>query len=107
MQGNADEPLRIDKLLWYLRFAKSRSIAQAMVEAGHIRVEGRRISRSSATVQAGQHVVIPLGAQVEVIRILTLPKRRGPASEAQSCYQRVNSNDKGGELSADEAFSEG
>mgnify|MGYP003391881063 CR=1 FL=1 len=81
--------LRVDKLLWYLRFAKSRSIAQAMVEAGHIRLEGRRISRSSATVQAGQHLVIPIGDRVDVIRLISLPTRRGPAPEAQACYELV------------------
>lgn len=81
--------LRIDKLLWYLRLAKSRSIAQMMVEAGHIRLEGRRISRSSAMVQAGQHLVIPIGDHVDVIRIIALPHRRGPAPEAQACYELV------------------
>lgn len=87
MNSSISEQLRIDKLLWYLRFAKSRSIAQAMVEAGHIRLEGRRISRSSAMVQAGQHLVIPIGDRVDVIRIITLPTRRGPAPEAQACYE--------------------
>jgi ribosome-associated heat shock protein Hsp15 len=90
MRENAAEPLRIDKLLWFLRFAKSRSLAQTMVEAGHIRLEGRRISRSSTTVQAGQHLVIPIGDRIEVIRIVALPQRRGPASEAQSCYERIS-----------------
>ena len=89
MADAVSEQLRIDKLLWYLRLAKSRSLAQAMVEAGHIRLEGRRISRSSATVQAGQHLVIPFGDRVDVIRIIALPTRRGPAPEAQSCYELV------------------
>src|SRR3546814_14553614 len=39
--------IRLDKLLWYLRFARSRSIAQAMVAAGHIRLDGRRVTRAS------------------------------------------------------------
>jgi ribosome-associated heat shock protein Hsp15 len=89
MESSISGQLRIDKLLWYLRFAKSRSIAQAMVEAGHIRLEGRRINRSSALVQAGQHLVIPFGDRVDVIRIITLPTRRGPAPEAQACYELV------------------
>lgn len=91
MGDSGTNQLRIDKLLWYLRLAPSRSLAQAMIEAGHIRLEGRRITRSSALVHPGQHLVIPLGREVAVIRILTLPTRRGPAPEAQSCYTRIDS----------------
>ena len=87
--------IRLDKLLWYLRFARSRSIAQAMVAAGHIRLDGRRITRASAAVHAGETLVLPLGERIEVIRLLSLPLRRGPAPEAQACYERL-----GGEASA-------
>jgi ribosome-associated heat shock protein Hsp15 len=81
--------IRLDKLLWFLRFARSRSIAQAMVEAGHIRLDGRRVTRSSCAVHAGATLVLPVGRRIEVIRLLTLPLRRGPAAEAQSCYVRL------------------
>lgn len=81
--------IRLDKLLWYLRFARSRSIAQAIVAAGHIRLDGRRVTRSSCAVHAGQTLVLPVGERIEVIRLLTLPARRGPASEAQACYRTL------------------
>ncbi|KTE08210.1 RNA-binding S4 domain-containing protein [Sphingopyxis sp. H115] len=81
--------IRLDKLLWFLRFARSRSIAQAMVEAGHIRLDGRRVTRSSAAVHAGSTLVLPVGERIEVIRLLSLPLRRGPAPEAQACYLRL------------------
>ena len=82
--------IRLDKLLWYLRFARSRSIAQAMVTAGHIRLDGRRITRPSASVHAGATLVLPVGERIEVIRLLTLPGLRGPAPEAQACYIRLD-----------------
>lgn len=81
--------IRLDKLLWFLRFARSRSIAQAMVAAGHIRLDGRRITRSSCAVHAGATLVLPVGERIEVIRLLSLPLRRGPAAEAQACYARL------------------
>ncbi|MBB6426000.1 RNA-binding S4 domain-containing protein [Sphingopyxis sp. JAI128] len=81
--------IRLDKLLWFLRFARSRSIAQAMVEAGHIRLDGRRVTRSSAAVHAGSTLVLPVGERIEVIRLLSLPQRRGPAPEVQACYLRL------------------
>ncbi|HWW57325.1 MAG TPA: RNA-binding S4 domain-containing protein [Sphingopyxis sp.] len=82
--------IRLDKLLWYLRFARSRSIAQAMVTAGHIRLDGRRMTRASAAVHAGATLVLPVGERIEVIRLLSLPARRGPAPEAQACYVRLD-----------------
>jgi ribosome-associated heat shock protein Hsp15 len=85
--------IRLDKLLWFLRFARSRSVAQAMVETGHIRLDGRRVTRSSSAVHAGATLVLPVGERIEVIRLLTLPLRRGPAPEAQACYVRLDSPD--------------
>jgi ribosome-associated heat shock protein Hsp15 len=82
--------IRLDKLLWFLRLARSRSIAQAMVEAGHIRLDGRRVTRSSCAVHAGATLVLPVGERIEVIRLLSLPLRRGPAPEAQACYRRLD-----------------
>jgi len=79
--------VRIDKLLWFLRLAKTRSAAQALVEAGHCRLNGRRIERSSASVVVGDIAVLPLPRGVIVIELLTLPSRRGPPAEAQSCYR--------------------
>jgi ribosome-associated heat shock protein Hsp15 len=79
--------LRVDKLLFFLRIAKTRSIAQDWVEDGHIRINGRRIERAHHGVTAGDVLVFPLGQAVRVIEVLALPVRRGPASEAQSCYR--------------------
>jgi len=79
--------MRIDKLLWYLRLAKTRNIGQAMAEAGHIRLNGRRIERAHQKITAGDVLTIPLARTVCVIEVLALPDRRGPAPEAQSCYR--------------------
>lgn len=81
--------IRLDKLLWFLRFARSRSAAQAMIAAGHIRLDGRRVTRSSCAVHAGGTLVLPVGERIEVIRLVSLPQRRGPAVEAQACYLRL------------------
>lgn len=82
--------IRLDKLLWFLRLARSRSVAQAIVEAGHIRLDGRRITRSSCAVRIGQTLVLPVGERIEVLRLVALPLRRGPATEAQACYVRLD-----------------
>ena len=78
--------MRIDKLLWYLRLASTRSAAQALVAAGHVRLDGRRVERASATVRIGALLVLPGPPRVRVLRLETLPHRRGPPSEAAACY---------------------
>jgi ribosome-associated heat shock protein Hsp15 len=82
--------MRIDKLLWFLRLAKTRSIAQAMAEEGHIRLNSRRIDRAHQKVAAGDILTLPLGAGVRVIELIALPHRRGPAPEARSCYRMLD-----------------
>ncbi len=79
--------MRIDKLLWFLRFAKTRGLAQAVAAEGHIRLNGRRVDRAHQKIAVGDILVVPLGQGVRVIELLALPERRGPASEAQSCYR--------------------
>lgn len=79
--------MRIDKLLWFLRFARTRTIARAMAATGHMRVNGRRLERAHQKIGAGDILTIPLGKNVRVIELTQLPERRGPASEAQSCYR--------------------
>ncbi len=82
--------MRLDKLLWYLRFTKSRSLAQATIEAGHIRLNRRRVDRPAQRIAVGVILVLPVPAGIRVIEILALPDRRGPAAEASTCYRTLD-----------------
>lgn len=79
--------MRIDKLLWFLRLVKTRPLAQTMAEEGHMRLNGRRVERAHQKVAVGDILTVPTAGGVRVIEILSLPDRRGPAPEAQSCYR--------------------
>lgn len=81
--------LRIDKILWHLRISKSRSLAQNLVVAGHVRVNGNRVEKASFEVKVGDILTIPRGEGALAIRILSIPPRRGPAAEAQACYDEI------------------
>ena len=81
---------RIDRWLWYARFAKTRNIAIALVRSGKIRVNGERISRPSRLVRAGDVLTFPLGAHIRVIRIVGHGTRRGPAPEARELYDDLD-----------------
>jgi ribosome-associated heat shock protein Hsp15 len=82
--------MRVDKLLWQLRLTKTRSRAQALVVAGHVRRNGARITRASQDVGVGDTLTLPLPPGVRVIEVLALPTRRGPAPEAQACYRALD-----------------
>ena len=81
--------MRIDRFLHCIRLAKSRSIAQALVETGHIRIDGKRAVKPSEPVRVGATIALPLHGHVRVLRVVHLPLRRGPAAEARACYEEV------------------
>ena len=78
--------LRLDKFLWFVRLAKTRSAAQKLAEAGHVRLDGRRIDRAHACVRVGSVLSLPIGDGARVVRVEALPSRRGPYPEACACY---------------------
>jgi ribosome-associated heat shock protein Hsp15 len=82
--------MRIDRFLFFIRLAKSRTLAQGLVDAGHIRIDGKRIIKPSEEVREGSVVALPLHGKTRVIEVLSLPARRGPATEARTCYREVD-----------------
>lgn len=78
--------MRIDRFLHCIRLAKSRTLAQAVIAAGYVRIDGKRVEKPSEEVRVGSIVALPLGDKVRVLKVLALPGRRGPAAEARTCY---------------------
>ena len=78
--------MRLDRFLWFARFAKTRSAAQALAQTGSVRVDGRRVERGHVPVRIGSTLAFLQGNRVRAVRIERLPPRRGPAPEAQACY---------------------
>lgn len=81
--------LRIDKYLWFVRLASSRTNAQKLAEAGHIRINGRRVERAHSPVRPGDLITFPFGQTARVVRVNALPQRRGPPAEAHACYEEI------------------
>ena len=85
--------MRIDRFLFFIRLAKSRTLAQALLVEGHVRIDGKRTTKPSDEVREGSVVALPLRGQVRVLHVLSLPARRGPAAEARAHYAEI---DEGG-----------
>ena len=82
--------MRIDLFLHRIRLVKSRTLAQALVEQGTTRIDGKRVDKPSEPVRPGSVIALPLHGRVRIIRVLALPGRRGPASEARLAYEEID-----------------
>ena len=82
--------MRIDRLLCYLRFVKTRSTAHRMIDEGHVRRNGQRVCRASQPVSEGDVLTLPLREEVVIVHICALPTRRGSPAEARLCYHTLD-----------------
>ena len=84
------ESCRIDVWLWRARFAKTRSLAAAMVERGAIRLTHHgaqtRLDKPSRSVHPGDDLLFAQGGRLSTVRVLHLGERRGPPEEARALY---------------------
>ena len=85
--------MRLDLFLHQIRLLKSRTLAQGLIEEGRVRIDGRRVAKTSEPVKVGSTITLPLRGAVRVIRVLSLPTRRGPAPEARACYEELGVDD--------------
>jgi ribosome-associated heat shock protein Hsp15 len=82
--GQARE--RLDKWLWAARFYKTRSLAVAAIEAGHVRVAGER-AKPAREIKVGDRICVTREGMRWEVAVLALSLRRGPASEAALLYR--------------------
>ena len=80
--------LRVDKWLWCTRFFKTRSVAQAAVEGGHVHVNGER-GKASRQVKVGDRLLITRAQERYEVDVLSIPERRGPPPEARRHYSET------------------
>lgn len=95
MSEEASDPdrMRLDIWLWRARLFKTRALAADAISGVGARIERdgqtRRIDKPATSVAPGDLVAITTPAGPQLVRILLLPDRRGPASEAALSYARV------------------
>lgn len=58
----------------------------AEVSAGHVRVNGQRVSKPGRAVGPGDTLTFAQGDRVRLVRIVSLGSRRGPFEEARHLY---------------------
>lgn len=83
--------MRIDKWLWAARFFKTRSIASAEIDAGHVDLNGER-AKPGKTVREGDEVRVRVRQETHIVHVRALSERRGPAVEARLLYEETEAS---------------
>lgn len=81
------ERQRLDKWLWHARVVKARTSAAALVEAGHVRINGVREKSPGHSVKVGDVLTIALDHSVRVLKVVGFSERRGDATVARVLYE--------------------
>ncbi|WP_303703484.1 RNA-binding S4 domain-containing protein [Brevundimonas naejangsanensis] len=88
------ESCRIDVWLWRARFAKTRSLAAAMVEKGAIRLTHNgvqtRLDKPSRSVHPGDEVLFARAGRLIAVRVVQMGDRRASAQEAHALYEPLD-----------------
>lgn len=82
--------MRLDRLLVYLRFARTRSAACALIESHAVRRNRKPVLRPSETAHIGDVLTLAVGGGLRVVEVLSLPDRRGSPAAAQGHYREID-----------------
>ena len=78
------ESTRVDRWLWAVRLFKTRSLATAACQGGHVRVNGAP-AKPSTKVRAGDRVEARAGDDDRVLDVVTVIEKRVSAPLAAEC----------------------
>lgn len=84
------DSIRIDKWLYYTRLFKTRALAAKIVLKGHVRINSRCVNKPGTCVRVNDVLTVPVQKDVVVVKVRELGVRRGPATEAQTLYVRID-----------------
>jgi ribosome-associated heat shock protein Hsp15 len=77
--------LRVDRWLFYCRFFKTRVKATAAVTGGHVKINDERAT-PGGRIKQGDRIDLIREQLLYSLEVIDIPRRRGPATEAQACY---------------------
>ena len=80
--------MRLDKWLWAARFFKTSSLAQQVIAAGRVKLDGDR-TKPSQEVKVGHDLSVRVGEAEFLVKVKSLSDKRGPASVARELYEET------------------
>lgn len=96
MSEAAGDGIRVDIWLWRARFFKTRALATDYVAKKGIRItrngQTRKTAKAGQRVSAGDVLTFYKAKAIETVEVLQIGERRGPATEAQTLYRRIDAS---------------
>lgn len=81
---------RLDVWIFHARIVRSRTSAADLVRAGHVRLNGARVTAPGQIVRLDDVLTLSLNAGVRILRVIGFAERRGDAKEAQTTYLDIS-----------------
>ena len=81
--------LRLDTYLYYIRIFKSRSIATKFVLTNRLRISGQVTQKPHKMISIGDVLTMTINDNIKILKVLDIPNRRGPYSEALNFYEDI------------------
>ncbi len=81
--------LRLDIYLYYIRIFKSRSIATKFILTNRLRISGQVTQKPHKLISIGDVLTMTINDNIKILKVLDIPIRRGPYSEALNFYEDI------------------
>ncbi len=81
--------IRVDIYLYYIRIFKSRSIATKFVTTKRLRISGQVTQKPHKMISIGDVLTMTINDDIKILKVLDIPYRRGPYSEALNFYKDI------------------
>ena len=81
--------LSLDTYLYYIRIFKSRSIATKFVLTNRLRISGQVTQKPHKMISIGDVLTMTINHNTKILKVLDIPNRRGPYSEALCFYEDI------------------
>ena len=88
------ENIRLDLYLFYIRIFKSRNLATKFIISNRLRISGQVTQKPHKLISIGDVLSLPIQDNVKILKVIDIPKRRGPYSEALNFYENITPIEK-------------
>ena len=81
--------IRLDLYLFYIRIFKSRNLATKFIISNRLRISGQVTQKPHKLISIGDVLSLPIQDYVKILKVVDIPKRRDPFSEALNYYEDI------------------
>ncbi|MDC3088973.1 S4 domain-containing protein [Alphaproteobacteria bacterium] len=81
--------IRLDLYLFYIRIFKSRNLATKFIISNRLRISGQVTQKPHKLISIGDVLSLLIQDYVKILKVVDIPKRRGPFSEALNYYEDI------------------